>query len=307
MRKGLLDGSLGLMGGGKLPVAVDQAGKIVGQARVASMPGASATSAGVGAGAGAGALALTAGAWPMIVGAGAATAAVVAQQRWLESTFAGLADRLDRIETRLRDDDLGALDGADRLVELLSPVGLAFVPSQLQIELAVARRQVDGIYFSRQRFVERVKRAIEAQQVAEEGKSGKRLAWAGDIAERLADGGVVDEIVVFVRAMVSRARLAAVTASLLATESPGTALALLDSIDGTMRHDYWDLQRRLMALARARPESQILRRFVDRGQAERAVLNTRSLSDVLSQGVGERLPERDTLIELDLPASVLVG
>jgi hypothetical protein len=295
VRRALAHGSLRLMGDRGLPIAVNHTGQIVEIAKVAG------AGAGAGAAVGLGAAAVVA--WPVVLASGVATAAAVAHQRWLEQTFAGLADQLDRIETRLRDDDLGTLDAADALVDLAAGFGFDGLPQQIREELAVARRQVDGIYFSRRRFVERFKRAVEEQQVVHEAKAGERRAWVGDIVSQLAAGAAVDEMIVFVRAMVGRARLGVVTARVLAADcAPLAALTLLEGIEEGVRHDYGDLSRRLSALARSTPEAPIWRRLLKPADAERAADNARMLSLALTSAVGDRLPARDEPLVLDVPA-----
>lgn len=298
VRKALVNGSVRLMGDGQLPVAVNQSGKIV---EIATFSGV--TAAGVGAGAGLGIGASLVAAWPVVLAAGVATAAAAAQQRWLERTFAGLSTQLDGIETRLRDDDLGALDAADVLVNLVANLGFECIPQQLRDEIVLARRQTENIYFSRRRFVEQFKRALEEEQTAHEAKTGERKAWVGKVSKQLAgEGSAVDEIVVFLRAMVTRARLGAVTAGMLAADgAPTASLSMLDDLHRQLRSDYWDLQNRISALARSAPDAPIWRRLLDRADAEEAREHAIVLSHALQQSVGERLPERDEALRLDVP------
>ncbi|MEX1009666.1 MAG: hypothetical protein WD271_17745 [Acidimicrobiia bacterium] len=299
VRRALAEGSARLMGDGGLPVAVDQAGKVVEIAKRSGVPAAEAAAV---AGLGLGAMAVAA--WPVVLAVGVATAAAVAQQRWLERTFASLGSQLERIETRLLDDDLGVLDAADVLVDLVAKLGFERVPQQLREELAVTRRQAESIYFSRRRFVDRLKRAIEDQQTAHEAKTGERKAWAGDVAKQLTgESTAVDEMVVFLRAMVTRARLGAVTAGVLATDgAPIAALSLLDELRDTLRTDYWDLQNRLSALARSAPDSPIWRRLLDRSDPETARDHARALSNALATSIGNRLPDSDEVLALEVPA-----
>jgi hypothetical protein len=288
MRRGLADGTYRIMGD-SLPIAVNRAGRAV---EIARVPAADLATAGAGAGIGAGAF--LAGAWPLVLAAGVATAAAMAQQRWLERAFSGLEGSLERIEARLRDDDLGVLDAADRLVDLVGRFDDLELPPQLRREVAVARQAVDAVYFSRRRFVQRFKDLIERAQVESERHTGEPTPWPRDVVEQVGEGVAAAEIVVFVRAMVARARLGAVTAGVLASEgAPVAALQLLDEVHDTLRPDYWDLQRRLAALARAEPESPFWRRLIDRQGAETAIATARSLADAMHLAVGERLTERD--------------
>jgi hypothetical protein len=297
-RKGLADGTFRLMGNAALPVAVDQAGRIVEIARVPS--------AAVGAGAGVAAGATLMAAWPVALAAGVATAAAWAEQRWLERTFADLGKRLGRVEARLRDDDLGVVDGADALVELLTTNSWASAASdQLKWELALARRDVDRIYFSRRRFVERFKEELERLQDEYEGETGERKAWAGG-AVGLFGPEAADEIVVFLRSMVTRARLAACTADILVTDGCGeTAIRLLDAHEEQIRGDYPDLHSRIRALARSKPDSAPIWRVFDREEADRARARAKQLDEALRVSVGEKLPPRDEALVIDVITSAL--
>lgn len=176
------------------------------------------------------------------------------------------------------------------------------VPEQFRLELAVARREVERIYRYRRRFVEKLKSVLEEQQDVHENLTGERRAWAGDLGRRLArDDSGIDELVVFVRAMVTRARLAAVTAGSLAdADAPVAAVRLLDKVENEIREDYSDLQRRLSALARSRPDEPLWRKLLDRNDAERAVASIKVLEEVLRCEVGGRLPEREAPVTLDL-------
>ncbi|CAN5853130.1 hypothetical protein BH23ACT1_BH23ACT1_07220 [soil metagenome] len=63
---------------------------------------------------------------------------------------------------------------------------------------------------------------------------------------------------------------------------------VLDKVENEIRDDYSDLQRRLAALARSRPEA-LLRRLLDRQEAERAVARIKAIEEVLRSEVGARL------------------
>src|SRR5690606_17382510 len=106
---------------------------------------------------------------------------------------------------------------------------------------------------ARRRFVDRFKRALEAAQNEHEAKTGERTAWVGKVTDELADRrtGVVDELVLFLQAMIARARLGAITASVLAADGDSLhAVRLLTAIEDEMRTDYYDLHNRIAALAR---------------------------------------------------------
>jgi hypothetical protein len=288
-------GTLKFMGG-SMPAAVSQAGKIGEHARL--VPGAGAA---IGTG---GALTLTT-ALPLVLVA-AGVAASIAHERWLQQAFTGLSDQLDRIETRLRDDDLGTLDAADRLADLIVRLATDQLPDQLRLELAEARQNVEGIYFSRRRFVERFESFLEQSQDDAERRARLETAWVGDIAKRMASDDLVAELVVFLRAMITRARLAAFTAGVLANAGDvSVALTLLDEIEDHVRQDYWPLQRRLAALARTQPDDALLSRFMKAKERSRAVENAKRVSGALEEAIGARLPERDREVSVAVPTSSL--
>jgi hypothetical protein len=184
--------------------------------------------------------------WPVLLAGAVAVAAAAAHQRWLEQVFASLEDGLEQIAVRLRDDDHGDLGAAEQLIELIgdSAVGSGLSPLRVA-ELAEARRNVESIYFSRRRFAARFKDQIEERQVkAGMTKAGTPKTWTADIARDLVDEdkGVIDELVLFFRAMIARARLGAIAASILIADgSYDVALRLLDQTRSTMRTDYFDL------------------------------------------------------------------
>jgi len=233
-RQALLSGRYKLMSSstGALPVAVNAATNATAEiARVAP-------NAAVGVGGGIALGATAAAAWPIVLAAGVATAAAWAEQRWLERTFGELQASLRRVEARLRDDDHGAIEAADRLVKLLAADLHGAVPPLLAGELAAARQSVERVYWARRRFVQRFKTALEERQDAHERRTGERDAWAGRTADELADvaTGVTDELIVFVSAMISRARTTAVTASALAADGHAlAALRLVDALEESLR------------------------------------------------------------------------
>ena len=261
-----------------------------------------ATTAALGAGAGLGIGSAVIAAWPVVLAAGVATAAAAAHQRWLEQAFASLDAQLERIATRLRDDDLGTLEAADRLVDLIAQLGPTRIPSHLRAEVASARFAVESIYFSRRRFVERLKQAIEEHQNQHEKKTGESTAWAEGVAKYLGkDDSSAHELVVFIRAMATRARLGAITASLLGGDGePLAAISLLEQLDASLRRDYWDLQNRLAALARSSPDASIWQRVARKSDHTTVQADIKTLSDALGESVGTRISQRDEPLVLEL-------
>ena len=299
-RKALLDGRYSLMrsGGDALPMAVDAAGRVAEVARVA--PGV-ATGAGGTVAVGA---ALTV-AWPLALAAGMGAAAAIAEQRWLEKTFGELQASLHRLEVRLRDNDFGVLEAANRLVDVLAVGGDQAMPSMLRLELAHAHHTVESVYWARRRFVERFKRNLEDAQNKHEAKTGSASAWAGSVASDLgsASTGTVDELVVFVAAMISRARTTAALGAALASDGDGlAALRLIDALHESLRDDYSDLDRRLSALAKAEPSvsrwRQMLPLLTDDEDARRARDLTRRLTEQMHATIGSALPAREATLAL---------
>lgn len=301
-RRALLAGQYRLMRSGSdaLPMAVDAAGRVAEVARVAP---------GVATGAG-GTIAVGAAfsvAWPLALAAGMGAAAAIAEQRWLENTLAGLQDSVHRIEVRMRDDDLGTLEAADRLVAAVALRDGEAIPPMLASELAHAHHSVEAVYWSRRRFVERFKRDLEAEQTKHEAKTGTVAAWAGSVTSDLAGGsnGTIDELVVFVAAMISRARTTAAMSGVLASDGYGlAALRLIDSAQETLRDDYNDLHRRLAALARQDPSvpkwKQLLPGSAD--DVTRGAGLVRRLVEQMNLTIGAAMPARDETLSLEMRA-----
>lgn len=299
-RRALLSGQYSLMRSGFdfLPTAVDASGRIAEIGRITP---------GLATGAG-GTLTLGAAftvAWPLALAAGMGAAAAIAEQRWLERTFGELQSSLHRLELRMRDADFGQLEAANRLVEQLDLRGEAALPPVLQLELAHAHYNVESIYWARRRFVERFKRRLEDEQTKHETKTGTPVAWAGSTAADLGDTGTgtIDELVVFVAAMISRARTTSALSATLARDGHGLpALRAIDSLHDSLREDYNDLYRRLNALARQDPSvpkwKQLIPMVADDAEAGRARDLTRRLTDYMESMIGSALPARDEVLVL---------
>lgn len=311
IRRLLASGQAHLMqsGTGTLPTAVDQSGRIVGHARMVGGPGVS-TGGAMAAGA------MIPLAWPLLLGAAVGSAAAWSEQRRMERTFAEMQASLARIEHRLRDDDHGALDAADELVALMRPhLADGRPPGQLCLELAAARQEIERIYRSRHRFVTRFKESLESAQLQHEASGGNRTPWVGDIDKELTDSssGLVDELVVYLKVMVCRARLGACTSAVLSVEGDGrAALELLAKLEWSTREHYWDLQRRLTALARNEPGSSMWRRVPVLGSAvlgadrpdQARDLVTRLAGEMETQ-IGPSIPKRDAETTVVVPARLV--
>lgn len=300
VRKGLANGSYRIMESSKgaLPMAMDGSGKVVQIAKAAG-----GTKAGIGGGIALGGAAVTM--WPLALAASVAMAVSWQEQRWLEKSLEGLRSAVQRLETRLRDDDFGRLEAADRLVELLADDVLdGPLPPQLREELAIARRDVEAIYASRKRYVERFKRRLEERQTAHEVKTGERVAWQDETVKEITDSeaGVTDELTLFVMAMMTRARVGAVTAAQLSTTGdPIRAVRIVEQLHGELAGDYHDLHNRVAALARNDVDLARWRRLtgVGRDHPERAIAALEALDDAMERAVGAQLPPRDDALVLD--------
>lgn len=329
IRKGLLDGSYTLVRNGlrTLPKVrntlnghFDETAEVVGA--IGATAGTAAVVSGAGsagvAGAGAAGAAGAAGvagatgitatvALPLVIAAGAALAASWAQQRWLEQTFAGVERALARIETRLRDDDFGTLEGAEALLEVIGDrAAFGDLAPQIRAELAVAHRQVEAIYRSRLRFVERFKVDLERWQVDAVRKDGKPVTWTPEVVKALIedDSTTVAELVVFFQAMLTRARISTASAALLVTEGDAmSAFRMIDGVRSSIRHDYFDLHNRLAALARNEIDASPWKNPFSSKDRRKAHDIVTILSGNLDRAIGEHLPEPDEVAEFAVPAS----
>lgn len=271
------------------------------------------------AGSKAGMLGIAAATWPILLVTATTMAATLAQQAWLEDTLGRLEAALGRIEDRLRDDDHGALEAAEHLGYWLEPyLADGALPEQLRLELAASRQRVEAVYYARRRFVERFKHDLEQAQVQHERKKGKVNPWAGTVAEDLTkrESGALDELLIFLRAMVCRGRLTTATAAVLAADGePQTACRMLDHLDGELRSDYHDLHNRIRALARVSPDAPLWQRVpllsstdlpgVSAVERQKAFAMVQQIEQVMHETVGSSLPARDALIEIILDADAV--
>lgn len=308
VQRGLNNGTLRLMQGsrGAIPNAINASGQVVEKAVVAGTAVTSAsgsvakvggTSVAVG-----GTAAVATAALPVVLIVGAGVAASYAQQRWLEKAFENIQASLDRIETRLRDDDLGALEAADNFINLIvDSISMGSIPDQLRLELSTIQNKVDSIYFSRRRFVERYKGTLEERQTSFEVKKDRTSAWAGKTAKELSDDdlGIMDELIVFTQAMVTRARVTSASAMVLANDGAASeAVQRIEQLRSAMRRDYFDLHNRVSALARHEPESNRWQQMTDRGSKKSAVERVTMLAEAMDAAIGSSLPDDDEQLTL---------
>lgn len=294
LSQGLADGSLRLLASGavSLPTAVSTStGQIAGTATVVGAAG--------------GTAAIGAAAFPLVIAAGAAFAATWSQQRWLEKTFAGFQQSLNRIETRMRDSDLGRLDATDRLLGLIGADAMTGqIPPHLRTELAIAHHEADAIYCSRLRFIDRFASNLDRWQEKAVKEDGRRVAWTPEVVKALSDDQdpTVDELVVFFQSMLTRARTTAATAAVLAADNEaGPAIRMIEELQESIRRDYYATHNRLRALAREPMDTARWKQRLSRADEDEAYRTIKLLAGNLDQEIGQHLPDRDAVAELRMP------
>ena len=223
--------------------------------------------------------------------AGAVTMAVVQQQR-LDRTLAVIDRRLELVVDRLRDDDHGRLDAAEALVQQLER-RVAEVPApHLQAELAAARHSVESVYFARRRFGRRLGEAIGDAQQAATDEGGEMQAWAAGVLDAVGEpDDLRSELLVYLRAVVVRARLATAASEVLALDGHVVdANRLLIDTVAELRADIGDLRRRLGPLARFAPRRALPWK---RREWERAHEIVSEIYELMEGEVEPSLPEAD--------------
>ncbi|MFN3218976.1 MAG: hypothetical protein ACE367_20990 [Acidimicrobiales bacterium] len=224
----------------------------------------------------------------------------IAQQQRLDRTLAVIDRRLGLVVDRLRDDDHGRLDAAEALLELVDGRDAEVPGSQLRTELAVARQDVEAVYFARRRYAERLAAAIGDAQLAEEADSGEARAWADGVLDAVADPAELrSELFVYLRALVVRARLATTTSTIIALDGdgPDAARLLSDTVE-ELRRDFYAVYRRLRPLAHWAPARG---RSLRRRDWERAHETVREVFALMAGEIEPLLPPADGLaVELDV-------
>ncbi len=185
---------------------------------------------------------------------GAVAMAAVQQQR-LDRTVAVIEQRIDLLLDRARDDDHGRLDAAEALVHQLEHRTTDVPSAQLRAELAAARHSVEAVFFARRRFARRLGEAIGEAQETARAESGEMQAWADGVLDAVgAPDDLRSELLVYLRAVVVRARLATATSEIVAIDGDvAEAGRLLHDTAAELREDIADLRRRLGPLARWAP------------------------------------------------------
>ena len=223
--------------------------------------------------------------------AGAVTMAVVQQQR-LDRTLAVIDRRLELVVDRLRDDDHGRLDAAEALVHQLERRVSELPAPHLQAELAAARHSVEAVYFARRRFSRRLGEAIGDAQHAAAEDGGEMQAWAAGVLDAVGEpDDLRSELLVYLRAVVVRARLATSASEVLALDGHVVdANRLLIDTVAELRADIGDLRRRLGPLARFAPRRALPWK---RREWERAHEIVAEVYELMEGEVEPSLPEAD--------------
>lgn len=228
---------------------------------------------------------------PAVALAAGAAAVSVAQQQRLDRTLALIEQRLDAVVDRLRDDDHGRLDAAEALLDQLEQRASAQPSPQLRSELAAARHSADAVYFARRRFVERLGEAIGDAQAASDD-DGVAQTWAAGVVDAVGDTDQLrSELLVYLRALVVRARLATSTAGILAADGHlEDAGRLLDHTVDDLRDDFYRIYRRLRPLAQWAPKRPLPWR---RRELERAHQTVVEVFELMASEVEPSLPDAD--------------
>lgn len=216
---------------------------------------------------------------PTLAVAVGAVAMSVAQQQRLDRTLAVIEQRLDLLIDRMRDDDHGRLDAAESLLAQIEARSAATPSQQLRAELAAARQSVEAIYFGRRRFGQRLGDAIGDAQDAVIAEGGEAEAWAAGVLEAVGEPAQLrSELLVYLRAVVVRARLATATSGILAMDGDvEDANRLLAETVEELRSDFYGLYRKLRPLAQWAPKRSLPWKRKDWDRAHETVVEVYEL------------------------------
>ena len=162
----------------------------------------------------------------------------------------------------------------------------------LQAELAAARHSVEAVYFARRRFSRRLGEAIGDAQHAAAEDGGEMQAWAAGVLDAVGEpDDLRSELLVYLRAVVVRARLATSASEVLALDGHVVdANRLLIDTVAELRADIGDLRRRLGPLARFAPRRALPWK---RREWERAHEIVAEVYELMEGEVEPSLPEAD--------------
>ncbi len=219
----------------------------------------------------------------LAMAAAGAAAAAVAQQRWLTNTLETIRRGTETLLLRELDDDYGAIHAAFEFSKHLdSCLDRAHVPELQRSEFAIVRRSVDAIYYSRRRFIERFVERLDTIHADSDE------AWAREITSLMGkDPAYFEaEVMIYLQALVIRARLATSAAMLLALDGAiEFGYELLSSTANELRDDYTMLARKLRPLAEQTP----------RPWARQAALHESAtrLHELMSARIVPQIPPRE--------------
>lgn len=142
----------------------------------------------------------------------------------------------------------------------------------------------------------------------------------GAAADDLVDpeSGTLDELMLYLEALVVRARLIAVTAAIVAADGDGAAaLRMVTDAEVDIRSRYHDLHNRVAALAKIGPEASTIGRWVKKfgervplplpGTSSDAWSIMQQLDRIMNERVGVVLPREPIDAAVELPVQVVVG
>jgi hypothetical protein len=281
----IASGTFGLMEAAKgaLPMAVDQAGKIREIARIVPAGGV----------VGGPALLL------VLLPAAAAAAASYYQHQALQATLDEIRAVVERIESRMRDDDWAVLEAADDLARALVEGDTGWeVPGQLRLELAVARQHVERVFRSRRRHVNHLISRIE-HEIA-----GLSNPWTDRVRSLVKGESNWIEMSLLLEAMVVGARLTSCTSMVLATEGDARAAArLARSAAEELSSSYTPIVTTLKRLAGRRPDGHLLDFLPGKKSSDEDRFRfIGNLVKDIEDGVGKAIGGLDAETSVTLPA-----
>lgn len=191
-------------------------------------------------------------AWPVLLAGGVAVGAAAYSQHQLQKALKTIDTRLRHIEERQFLDDVGVLMGSQNLAhDLVDAAQIGTIPDQLASELAVARREVERVYFARRQRIEQCLDDIRiAQDRSAAVATGDKVSWAKNVDKSFGNLDVFEnETLLYLRSATCRAHLAAATAAVLSVQAdPSVAFALLDRTEADLRDSLNTFDRHLKAL-----------------------------------------------------------
>lgn len=229
------------------------------------------------------------------------------QQQQLEAMLVAIDTKLRAVLDRLQDSDFGVLDATQDLVSrVLTSLPEGEVPAQFSVELAVARRASDAVYFARRRWLQRTTAQLETIQASAAEKEGELdSAWVKGVEQALGSSpeDFETQVAQYLQSLVLRAQLATLTAMVLAsTGFPTQATDVVNATNAELRETFFDLYRRTRGLAQSELPSG-LRQTRLRKKQEPYLAVARRLVETMDQSVLPLLPEEARHVEILLRRS----